>query len=182
MNPPLQTATPDPFLYLRSAGSTRSGSSQSLLGQLLGASVIHPDDWDSLPKETGDQLFALDDRDGLLRRLAELHLINAYQADRIKAGMLPRLVFGNYRVLGSMGSGGGSVVFEAEHVLLRRKVAIKVLPVSHDEDPTLLARFLRELARWPGSIIPISSPPSMPANSPAPIRANRISTTSPWND
>ena len=71
-------------------------------------------------------------------------LINEYQAGRIKAGIAAAGA-GQLPRAGEHGSGGSSVVFEAEHVLLRRKVAIKVLPVSHDEHPTLLARFLREM-------------------------------------
>ncbi len=85
------------------------------------------------------------DRDAVVDGLAELNLINDYQADRIKAGTFGSLALGNYRVLGSLGAGGCSVVFEAEHVLLRRKVAVKVLPVSSDEHPMMVTRFLREM-------------------------------------
>jgi response regulator RpfG family c-di-GMP phosphodiesterase/serine/threonine protein kinase len=145
MNMPVQTTPTNAIHRERSAGVTEIGSSRIFLQQLLDTSVIHPDDWDNLPKDTRDQLFTLGDRDGLLNRLVELSLINTYQVGRINAGTMRSLAFGNYRVLGSMGIGGSSVVFEAEHVLLRRKVAVKVLPVSNKEDPTLVTRFLREL-------------------------------------
>ena len=37
------------------------------------------------------------------------------------------------------------VVFRAEHILMRRVVAIKVLPLSRDQDARLLLRFLAEM-------------------------------------
>ena len=52
----------------------RFGASRLFLQQLLDTSVIHPDDWGNLPKETCDQLFLLGDRNGLLHRLGELQL------------------------------------------------------------------------------------------------------------
>ena len=95
--------------------------------------------------ELRGQLAALRQKDVLLERLAELNLINAYQAGRIKAGSWNSLVLGNYRVLGSLGAGGSGVIFEAEHMLMRRKVALKVFPVHADQSPVVITRFLREM-------------------------------------
>jgi response regulator RpfG family c-di-GMP phosphodiesterase len=141
----VQSTTPDTDLYDRAAGPSGARTAQVFLQYLLESSIIHPDDWDSLPKETREQIFALVNRDALVSQLADFDLLNSYQVARIKAGTFGSLVLGNYRVLGSLGSGGSSLVFEAEHLLMRRKVAVKVLPVSNNEDPTLVTRFLREM-------------------------------------
>jgi hypothetical protein len=83
-------------------------------------------------KELGDALLA----DGLLTQ---------YQMDRFLAGRIHGLVLGNHRVLDRLGAGGMGVVFLAEHVYMKRQVAIKVLPIEDDSCPTLLARFYAEM-------------------------------------
>jgi serine/threonine protein kinase len=51
---------------------------------------------------------------------------------------------GAYRVLKVLGTGGMGVVFEAEDVQLKRKVALKVMPPSRAASETARKRFLRE--------------------------------------
>jgi response regulator RpfG family c-di-GMP phosphodiesterase len=77
--------------------------------------------------------------------LVEAGLLTAYQATRLLAGTLHGLVLGNYRILDRLGSGGMAVVFLAEHVLMRRRVAVKVLPVDEDCPDSLLERFYSEM-------------------------------------
>ena len=68
-----------------------------------------------------------------------------YQAGRIRAGTLFGLILGSYRVLERIGAGSMGVVFKAEHLSLRRQVAIKVLPLSPEHDLSLLRRFNAEM-------------------------------------
>src|SRR5690606_20911189 len=50
-------------------------------------------------------------------------------------------MLGNYKLLDHLGSGGMSNVYLAEHVLMQRMVAIKVLPENRVADSGYLARF-----------------------------------------
>src|SRR5262249_46408227 len=51
---------------------------------------------------------------------------------------------GGYRVLRALGQGGMGVVFEAEDVTLKRRVALKVMKPEAAAHPDGRARFLRE--------------------------------------
>jgi serine/threonine protein kinase len=51
---------------------------------------------------------------------------------------------GKYKLLGHIGTGGMSSVYLAEHILMRRRRAIKVLPKGRVNDSSYLERFHRE--------------------------------------
>jgi serine/threonine protein kinase len=53
-------------------------------------------------------------------------------------------VLGDFRILGEVGKGGMGVVYEAEQISLRRRVALKVLPFAATMDPRHLQRFHNE--------------------------------------
>ena len=53
-------------------------------------------------------------------------------------------IVGNYRLIGLIGEGGMSSVFEAEHNRLGRKVAIKVLHPSFLQNSAIRNRFINE--------------------------------------
>lgn len=61
-----------------------------------------------------------------------------------------RAVFGNFRILREVGRGGMGVVYEAEQVALKRRVALKILPQASAMDPRALQRFQLEaqVAGW----------------------------------
>ena len=68
-------------------------------------------------------------------------------------------VFGNYRIDRELGRGGMGIVYEATHVLLEKRVALKVLPVRTSIDAAHLERFFREAKTAAGlhhtNIIPV---------------------------
>jgi serine/threonine-protein kinase len=61
------------------------------------------------------------------------------------------LVEGRYRVLKLLGEGGMGTVFLAEHTLIKRKVAIKVLRPQFASDSSVVERFMNE-ARAAGTL------------------------------
>ena len=136
------------------AGQTVSNPSQlgtsaalSRLDFFLQNSLIHREDWATLPSESRKRLEVLDNDKDLLKTLLEMKLLTQYQVDRVEAGTTQGLLLGSYRILSRLGAGGMGVVFLAEHILLRRLVAVKVLPMSAGDDPcgVLLSRFFNEI-------------------------------------
>jgi response regulator RpfG family c-di-GMP phosphodiesterase/serine/threonine protein kinase len=116
-----------------------------LLEELLGSSLVAEEDWDLLPAETRSSILACSDVGRFLAELIRRGLLTEYQADRIEAGKTAGLILNNYRILERLGAGAMGVVFKAENRRMRRPVAIKVLALSHEEDPRILQRFYAEV-------------------------------------
>src|SRR5437588_215307 len=81
------------------------------------------------------QLAALMIRDSILTH---------FQAEQILQGKWKRFTIGKYKVLEPLGAGGMGTVYLCEHKLMRRRVAIKILPFAKAKDPSYLERFYRE--------------------------------------
>jgi response regulator RpfG family c-di-GMP phosphodiesterase/serine/threonine protein kinase len=112
---------------------------------LLHAGIVPAEDWEVLAAATRDELARMQVPQLLLVRLVEFGLLTEYQSMRIQAGKRFGLILGHYRVLGRLGAGGMGVVYKAEHVLLRRPVAIKVLTLPPGESSPAIARFYAEV-------------------------------------
>ena len=79
-------------------------------------------------------------------RLVDQGLLTQWQSDRLREGRHKGFFLGKYKLLGHLGTGGMSSVYLAEHLLMHRRVAIKVLPKGRVEDTasSYLERFHRE--------------------------------------
>ena len=97
------------------------------------------EDWERLTPEIREELTSYAKPEDMLPQLTQRGLLTAYQAARIANGTMQDLILGNYRILERIGVGGMGVVFKAEHIDLRRPVAIKMVAVSSDQDPRILA-------------------------------------------
>ena len=115
---------------LRPSAAKRMASLVPGIPELLSASLILPEDWETIPAEIRDQLLSNPEAAEVLPELVEHGLLTDYQAGRIEAGTTFGLILGNYRVLDRLGAGGMGVVFRAEHIRMRKQVAVKVLPFS----------------------------------------------------
>src|SRR5258707_15853255 len=71
-------------------------------------------------------------------------LLTFFQAEQLLQGKYKRFSLGKYKVLEKLGSGGMGTVFLCEHKLMRRLVAVKVLPTAKAADEASLGRFYRE--------------------------------------
>src|SRR5262245_17216869 len=71
-------------------------------------------------------------------------VLTHFQAEQILMGRWRRFSIGKYKVLERLGSGGMGLVYLCEHKLMRRRVAVKVLPTAKAKDPASLDRFMRE--------------------------------------
>jgi eukaryotic-like serine/threonine-protein kinase len=79
----------------------------------------------------------------LADKLVELGRLNSYQSAQLLAGRT-KLNLGPYRILDSIGQGGMGQVFKAEHVMMGRIVAVKVLPRAKST-PEAIISFTREI-------------------------------------
>ncbi len=118
---------------------------RTLVDELLRLCIVLDEDFRELPIAAKDKLRACTSAKELAPLLLQNQLITEYQADRIEAGKTYGLMLGQYRVLDRIGAGGMGVVFRAEHVDMRRQVAIKVLPLYAEQDPRIQSRFLTEI-------------------------------------
>jgi serine/threonine protein kinase len=80
----------------------------------------------------------------LARVLVRQGLLTYFQAEQLLNGKWRGFAIGKYRILERLGSGGMGVVYLGEHSIMRRRVAIKVLPLTLAEDPWFLQQFYRE--------------------------------------
>lgn len=71
-------------------------------------------------------------------------LVTYFQAEQFLLGKWRGFTVGKYKLLERIGFGGMGQVFLCEHMYMRRRVAIKVLPPAKAEEPAALGRFYRE--------------------------------------
>jgi serine/threonine protein kinase len=86
----------------------------------------------------------IEDQNRLAELLIEEGLLTRWQADKLLAGRHKGFRLGKYKLLGQIGKGGMSSVYLAEHELMKRRVAIKVLPQNRVNDSSYLERFRLE--------------------------------------
>jgi len=68
------------------------------------------------------------------------HIINSARREAFKARQ-----FGQYRLLERLGSGGMGEVHKAEHILLKRPCAMKLIKPENESDVTAIANFEKEV-------------------------------------
>ena len=122
-----------------------SSEAANLLDKLLQLNLLRPSCLDAFLCDRQDRVGDLNTNDRMGQALVQAGLVTDYQLDRVLSGTTHGLVLGNYRVLRNLGSGGMGVVFLAEHCLMRRRVAVKVLPIDDDCAVSIRERFYAEM-------------------------------------
>ena len=117
----------------------------AFLDHLLKLQLLSSSFSDQLLRQSGAQMSDIENEEQLGRALVQAGLLTEYQLDRVLVGTTHGLVFGNHRVLNRLGAGSMGVIFLAEHMLMKRQVAVKVVPVDDDCPSSVLERFYSEV-------------------------------------
>lgn len=78
------------------------------------------------------------------RKLVEIGLLTGWQLEQLEAGRSHGFYLGKYKLLDHLGTGGMGEVYLGEHIAMRRRVALKILPHALVDSPSHLARFYQE--------------------------------------
>lgn len=81
----------------------------------------------------------------LAQELLRRNWLTPYQVNQLLAGKGKSLLLGPYRLLQRLGEGGSGQVFKAEHSVMKRTVALKVLRAEMVADGEMRKRFEREI-------------------------------------
>lgn len=112
------------------------------LDMVRNSGVLEDKALDSFLQENSD---LPDDPNLVADRLVQAGLMTPFQTQLLLKKKLQRLVInGKYKLLDQLGQGGMGAVFLCEHKIMRRRVAIKVLPNAVAKDPSAVERFHRE--------------------------------------
>jgi serine/threonine protein kinase len=120
-------------------------ASRAFLDKLLRLNLISSSVSDGFLKANARHLPEFNTGAALGEFLVQAGFLTQYQLAHIMAGTTYGLVLGQYRVLDRLGAGGMGIVFLGEHALMKRKVAIKVVPVDDDCPRDLVKRFYVEM-------------------------------------
>ena len=78
-------------------------------------------------------------------------ILTYFQSEQFLLGKWRGFTIGKYKLLERVGVGGMGQVFLCEHMFMKKRVAVKVLPPAKADQPAALGRFYRE-ARAAGSL------------------------------
>lgn len=123
---------------------TTQSNAESFVLVLKRSGLVEPNRLARVLREIQAEGVPLPDAKSLAEQLVARSAITRWQADRLLAGKHKNFVLGKYRLLSLLGRGGMSSVYLAEHIVMRRRCAIKVLPNKRIDDSSYLARFHRE--------------------------------------
>ncbi len=119
-------------------------TAEGFLNLVKQSGLVSVDQLKKLLSEYQEKGIKLGEPAQLADELIQRSLLTRWQATKILQGKHKGFFLGKYRLLDLVGKGGMSSVYLAEHVLMRRRCAIKVLPSKRVNDASYLARFHRE--------------------------------------
>ena len=119
-------------------------STDSFLTVVRSSGLIPEDQLERLLDDVASSGSANGDSEALAQEFIRRGLLTQWQCDKLLQGRHKGFVLGKYRLLSLLGKGGMSAVYLAEHMLMRRRCAIKVLPSTRVNDSSYLGRFHRE--------------------------------------
>ncbi len=119
-------------------------TTQKLVELVRKSELVESDRLDAFLAKTTAELGSLPADKRLAELMVAAGLLTPWQTEKLLAGKHRGFRIGKYKLLGQIGKGGMSSVYLAEHILMRRRVAIKVLPQNRVKDASYLERFQLE--------------------------------------
>jgi len=116
----------------------------SFLAGVRQSGLIDPDRLDGLMTELSRGGVDCNDSCAIATALVDRKVLTEWQSDKLLQGRHKGFILGRYRLLSLLGAGEMSAVYLAEHILMERRCAIKVLPANKVQDTSYLGRFHRE--------------------------------------
>ncbi|MEI7921703.1 MAG: protein kinase [Planctomycetota bacterium] len=112
--------------------------------QLLIGGILSSRQWDELRQKVDSGKWPSTARE-LASRMVYERWLTEYQAKRMLAGKAEGLVIGRYTILDRIGSGSMGRVYRAQHQLMGRIVALKVISPELISNERVVSRFMREM-------------------------------------
>ncbi len=116
----------------------------SFLAGVKQSGLIEPDRVDVLLQELLDGGINCNDSVAIATALVDRQALTEWQSEKLLQGRHKGFLLGRYRLLSLLGAGEMSAVYLAEHIMMERRCAIKVLPANKVQDTSYLGRFHRE--------------------------------------
>jgi len=116
----------------------------SFLAGVKQSGLIEPDRVDSLLRELLQSGVDGNDSVAIATALVDRQALTEWQSEKLLQGRHKGFILGRYRLLSLLGAGEMSAVYLAEHIMMERRCAIKVLPANKVQDTSYLGRFHRE--------------------------------------
>lgn len=116
----------------------------SFLAGVKQSGLIAADRLDALVNEIHQAGIDCNDSCAIATALVDRKALTEWQSDKLLQGRHKGFILGRYRLLSLLGAGEMSAVYLAEHILMERRCAIKVLPANKVQDTSYLGRFHRE--------------------------------------
>ena len=109
------------------------------------STLVSRDQMEKLVEEFSGSASDQDKSRKIAKELTNRGILTSWQVSMLLQGKYKGFILGPYHILRPLGKGGMGTVFLAEHKMLKRRCAIKVLPSGYDkEGSSLLDRFYRE--------------------------------------
>src|SRR5580704_18312687 len=116
---------------------------EEFVSSLRRSGLIAEDEVDALIEGLAQACVDVTEPKKIAAALVRNETLTKWQAENLLRGKRRGFTLGKYRLLGLLGRGANSSVYVAEHSLMRRRCAIKVLPVK-TRSSSGLPRFQQE--------------------------------------
>src|SRR5262249_19317665 len=134
-------AEPRYIAFPKGTSMPAPSTTTDLLDLVRKSGLIAPERLDGFLDEAGEDVSSPKKLANLLVGAA---MITQFQAEQFLLAKWRGFTIGQYKVLERLGFGGTGTASLCEHLMVRRKVAVKVPPATKADNPAALGRFYRE--------------------------------------